>query len=247
MANEKQPSMPLIDGLDVDITRVVDEPTVISELLELDGREILELGCGRAVNTRAIAEDGEDRAILALEVDERQHALNLQIEDLENVSFAMGGAEEIPTADQRFDAVFLFKSLHHVPADLMPAAMREIARVLRLGGYAYVSEPLFRGSFNDCLRLFHDESQVRSQAFAAIESAVSEQLFVSVSQTFFLAPVHFASFEEFERLVIGTTHSNHVLSDEVYAQVRERFSAYASATGVQFEQPMRVDLLQRLI
>lgn len=247
MADSKQPSKALVDGLDVEIRRLIDEPTVISELLELDGREILELGCGRAVNTRAIAAAGQNRTMLALEVDERQHALNLQIEDLGNVTFALGGAEKIPAADQSFDAVFLFKSLHHVPADLMQPAMREIARVLRPGGYAYVSEPLFRGSFNDCLRLFHDESEVRSQAFAAITSAVRDGQFVSVSQTFFLAPVHFANFEEFERLVIGTTHSNHVLSDEVYAQVRERFATYVGANGVQFEQPIRVDLLQRLI
>ena len=80
-----------------------------------------------------------------------------------------------------------------------------------------------------------------------LSDSVSERLFVSVSQTFFLAPVHFASFEEFERLVIGTTHSNHVLSDDVYTQVRERFAAYAGVDGVQFEQPIRVDLLQRLI
>ncbi|MGK0203737.1 MAG: hypothetical protein ACI9S9_002817, partial [Planctomycetota bacterium] len=129
--------------------------------------------------------------------------------------------------------------------DLMQSAMAEIARVLRPGGHAYVSEPLFRGSFNDCLRLFHDESQVRSQAFAAVTLAVDEGRFTSVSQTFFLAPVRFADFEEFERLVIGTTHSNHMLSDEVYAQVRERFAGYAGADGVQFEQPIRVDLLQR--
>lgn len=245
MADPKQPGTTLVDGLDVEISRNIDEPTVIGELLELDDKQILELGCGRAIHTRAIAEAGSNRTVLALEVDERQHALNLQIEDLSNVTFALGGAEQIPAADQSFDAVFLFKSLHHVPAELMDSSMREIARVLRPGGHAYVSEPLFRGSFNHCLRLFHDESYVRSQAFAAVTSAVSAGLFASVSQTFFLAPVHFASFAEFERLVIGTTHSNHVLSDEVYAQVRERFASYAGADGVQFEQPIRVDLLQR--
>mgnify|MGYP003648182667 FL=1 len=245
MADSNQPGTALVDGLDLDIARVVDESVVIAELLDLDGKQILELGCGRAQHTRAIAEAGHGRTMLALEVDERQHALNLQIEDLSNVTFALGGAEQIPAADQSFDAVFLFKSLHHVPVELMQPAMAEIARVLRPGGHAYVSEPLFRGSFNECLRLFHDESYVRGQAFEAITSAVAAGQLQSVSQTFFLAPVRFASFEEFAQLVIAATHSNHQLSPELFEQVRQRFASYAGPTGVQFEQPIRVDLLRR--
>lgn len=245
MHDELQPEAPLLDGLDLDIPRVVDEATVIGELLELDGKEILELGCGRAVHTRKIAEGGYGRTVLALEVDERQHALNLEIDDLDNVTFALGGAERIPAADQSFDVVFLFKSLHHVPVESMPIAMTEIARVLRPGGLAYVSEPLFRGALNECLRLFHDESRVRAAAFDAIVSAVRSGRFESVSQTFFLAPVAFDGFAEFERLVIRATHSNHVLSDETYAQVKDRFEGFSTPEGSHFKQPIRVDLLRR--
>lgn len=239
------PPTPLVDGLDLDITRVVDELVVVEELLDLDDKQMLELGCGRAKNTRAIALGGRDRRLLALEVDETQHAINAQIDDLPNVQFALGGAEQIPAADASCDIVFLFKSLHHVPVTSMPAAMAEIVRVLRPGGMAYISEPLFRGAFNDCLRLFHDESRVRQRAFAAITSVVASANMSSVSQTFFLAPVAFADFADFEHLVIRATHSNHVLSDEVFAQVRARFASYEGDGGVLFEQPIRVDLLQK--
>lgn len=245
MSHRTPPSAPLVDGLDLDITRIVDEPVVVEQLLDLNAKEILELGCGGATNTRAIAQAGRDRRLLALEVDETQHAINVEIDDLPNVQFALGGAEQIPVADASYDVVFLFKSLHHVPVASMPAAMAEIARVLRPGGFAYISEPLFRGAFNECLRLFHDESGVRRQAFLAITSAVACASLNSVSQTFFLTPVVFADFAEFEQLVIGTTHSNHVLSDEVFAQVRERFATYKREDGVRFEQPIRVDLLQK--
>lgn len=235
----------LVDGLDRAIARVVDEVQVAHELLDLDHKQILELGCGGAKNTRAIAAAGLHREVLALEVDERQHALNLQITGLDNVTFALGGAERIPLADQSCDVVFLFKSLHHVPVELMSRALQEIARVLRPGGYAYVSEPLFRGDFNECLRLFHDESQVRQAAFAAIVNAVRSGLLHSASQTFFLSPVAFASFDDFAQQVIAVTYSHHVLSDELLAQVRAKFDSYAGEQGVQFEQPIRIDLLQR--
>jgi len=244
--SEPNESVPvLVDGLAVDITRVVDELQVVDELLELDGKQILELGCGRAENTRAMAEAGSNRRIRALEVDSRQHELNLQIAGLANVTFALGGAERIPQEDASCDVVLLFKSLHHVPVECMQRAMQEIARVLRPGGYAYVSEPLFRGEFNECLRLFHDESRVRREAFGAILAAVIGGTLRSVSQTFFLAPVAFADFAEFEQMVIGATHSNHVLSDELLAQVREKFASYAGVDGAHFQQPIRVDLLQR--
>jgi len=234
----------LVDGLALDITREVAESVIIDELLDLDGKLILELGCGRAVHTRAIAEAGRDRQVLALEVDETQHALNLQIDDLPNVRFALGGAEEIPAADASQDVVFLFKSLHHVPGHLMAAALQEVARVLKPGGFAYVSEPLFRGPLNECLRLFHDEQAVRREAFAAITAAVDLHVLESVSQTFFLAPVHFADFAEYERLVIGATHSEHIVTDEVRVQVQERFAKHVGADGANFAQPIRVDLLR---
>lgn len=245
MVDPRDSSTALVDGLGLDITRVVDESVVIEELLDLDGKQILELGCGRAKNTRAIAQSGIGRTVLALEVDQRQHELNLQTDGLSNVTFALGGAEAIPAADASCDVVFLFKSLHHVPIVSMPIAMAEITRVLKPGGYAYVSEPLFRGRFNECLRLFHDESLVRDAAFQAIKSSVRSGQLDSVQQTFFLAPVCFTSFDEFEHLVIRATHSDHVLSDDLLGAVRRRFLDYAGPEGVIFEQPIRVDLLRR--
>jgi 2-methylisocitrate lyase-like PEP mutase family enzyme len=67
----------------------------------------------------------------------------------------------------------MFKSLHHVPVPLMDQALAEIRRVLKPGGLAYISEPVFAGEFNEVLRLFHDESIVRREAFSAIERAVA--------------------------------------------------------------------------
>jgi ubiquinone/menaquinone biosynthesis C-methylase UbiE len=238
-------SSSLIDGLDLEITRVAEDLAVVEESLDLDGKHILELGCGRAKNTRAIAEAGCGRSLLALEVDQAQHEINLRVRDLPNVTFAIGGAEQIPVEDASHDVVFLFKSLHHVPVANMPDAMREIARVLRPGGYAYIAEPLFRGSFNDCLRLFHDEEYVRREAFGAITASVASGLMESAAQEFFLSPLQFADFAEFEQLVIGATHSSHVLDDELLARVREKFAAHEGGDGARFEQPIRVDLLRR--
>ncbi|MFK7742530.1 MAG: class I SAM-dependent methyltransferase [Planctomycetota bacterium] len=236
------------DGLQRVIERVSDEQAIVRELLALDGCRILELGCGRAQHTRAIALGGAGRDVLALEVDEIQHRQNLEIADLPNVRFALGAAESIPAPDDSFDVVFLFKSLHHVPVPVMDRAMVEIARVLGPGGFAYISEPLYRDDYNDLLRIFHDERDVRQQASEAVDRALQSGLLELVSQTFFRAPLHFANLAEFERRVVAATHSDHRLDAAQQAAVRAQFERSAGGLGendgVTFAQPIRVDLLR---
>lgn len=221
------------------------EPEVFEDLLELDHTHILELGCGAARLTRLIAEAGAGRRITALEVDRIQHDKNLAIDDLPNVQFGLAGAEAIPLDGASVDRVFMFKSLHHVPVELMDQAMAEIARVLRPGGLLYVSEPIYAGAFNDILKLFNDEQRVREAAFAATQRAVQQGLFTLRQQVFFRSPVRFADFAEFEQRIIGATHSEFKLSPEVYGEVKGRFALHQTAEGADFEQPIRVDLLQR--
>jgi ubiquinone/menaquinone biosynthesis C-methylase UbiE len=221
------------------------ETEVYHGLLSLDGKHILELGCGSAMITRDIAEKGENRRITALEVDEIAHADNLQITDLPNVDFMLAGAEDIPLDDETVDVAFMFKSLHHVPVDMMDQAMREIRRVLKPGGKLYVSEPVFAGDFNEILRLFHDERVVREAAFATLQRTIEDGLFGLVEEKFFLSPMMFESFEDFENRIIKVTHTHHELADDLYDRVKQEFMAHADEDGARFEMPIRVDLLEK--
>ncbi|HDH08194.1 MAG TPA: SAM-dependent methyltransferase, partial [Gammaproteobacteria bacterium] len=45
------------------------ESEIYNRMLSLDGKQILELGCGKAEITRDIATSGTDRKITSLEVD----------------------------------------------------------------------------------------------------------------------------------------------------------------------------------
>lgn len=227
------------------IERNCAEHEIYNELLMLDGKRILELGCGKAELTRAIANEGQNRNITALEVDERQHNKNLQISDLPNVSFQLGGAEAIPLGDQSQDIVFMFKSLHHVAENKLDQAMREIHRVLIPGGMAYISEPIFMGNLNDILRLFHDEEHVRQAAFDAIQRSIKKGLFSLASETFFNTTVRFENFADFENKLLNVTHTEHQLSDKIYSKVSSRFEQQLTESGAYFTTPMRVDLLRK--
>ena len=221
------------------------EADIYNRLLALDNKHILELGCGSAAITRDIASAGSGRKVTALEVDEIAHAANLQIADLPNVTFGLAGAQAIPLGDATVDVVLMFKSLHHVPLNQMDMAMGEIRRVLKPGGLAYISEPVFAGAFNEILRLFHDESRVREAAFNAVKKAVDEGLFELVDEVFFNSPMRFDSFADFENRILKVTHTHHQLTDEVYAQVKQRFEQHLGDDGAQFLMPIRVDLLRR--
>ena len=224
---------------------VCPETEIYNRLLTLDNKHILELGCGSAEITRNIATSGAGRKITALEVDEIAHAKNLQIADLPNVTFAIAGAQEIPLADASVDVVFMFKSLHHVPLDLMDQSLREISRVLKPGGLAYISEPVFAGDFNEILRLFHDEQKVRAAAFNTVKKAVDAGLFNLVEETFFNSPMKFESFAAFENKVLKVSHTNHTLDEKIYQQVKQGFAHHLKDDGAHFLMPIRVDLLQR--
>lgn len=221
------------------------EAEIYNHLLSLDGKHILELGCGSAEITRNIATSGSDRKITALEVDQIAYEKNLQITDLANVTFVLSGAENIPLEDESVDVVFMFKSLHHVPLDLMQPAMHEIWRVLKPGGLAYISEPVFAGDFNEVLRLFHDEQKVREAAFETVKKAVDKGLFKLVKETFFNSPMRFENFAEFENNTIKATHTDHDLDETLYELVKKRFEQHLGDDGAHFLMPIRVDLLQK--
>jgi SAM-dependent methyltransferase len=206
----------------------------------------LELGCGAAFTTRRLAEAFPELRITAMEVDRTQHDKNLAIDDLPNVRFVYGGAEAIDLPDGSVDTVVMLKSLHHVPVDLMPQALREIARVLRPGGLAYISEPVYAGEFNAILRLFNDERTVREAAFEAIRTVVDGGLLDLDEEIHFLSPSRFEGFAEFERRIIGATHSSFDIDDALLQQIRDAFMPHVDANGIaEFRSPLRVDLLRK--
>jgi len=227
--------------------RTSTELDVMAELLPLEGARVLELGCGRAWMTRYLAENHAVSHIVATEVDRIQHEKNQAISDLPNVSFVFGGAESIAQPDASIDIVLMLKSLHHVPEELMQTALAEISRVLKPGGLAYISEPLYRGDFNKILSLFNDEKIVRIAAFEAIKDAVASGMLESADEYFFESPGHFADWDDFEQRIINVTHTDHAIDADLYAKIKSAFMQHIGTDGAHFMRPSRVNLLRKLL
>ncbi len=225
------------------IEKICKEADIYNSVFDFDGKQILELGCGSAPHVRKIAEAHPSCHIDACEVDKIQHEKNLNSDAPSNLTFKEAGAQEIPAEDKSYDIVFMFKSLHHVPMDLMDQALKEVKRVLKPGGMAYISEPIFDGAYNDIMRIFHDEKEVRELAFAAVQRAVDSNLMNLKEEIFFKSEMKKESFPAFKEEIENRTFVEHKLDDDTWAKVQEKFEKNMTPNGAIFQQPHRVDLL----
>ena len=225
---------------------ITDELELLDSLVGLhQGPRIIELGCGAAQLSRSLLARFASCEVSALEVDERQHTKNL-LQPEARLHFLQAGAQAIPFAADQFDLALMLKSLHHIPLELIDQALAEVHRVLRPGGLLYVSEPVFAGTHNEIMRLFHDEEQVRAAALLALQQAVASGAWEQVSEVFFDVPVRYRDFAEFAQRLIAITYLDHQLDAATLSAVRERFEPHMGADGAYFERPMRVNLLRKM-
>lgn len=226
---------------------VTDEAAFMREHLPLQGARVAELGCGRADLARKLLREHGVAEVIGFEVDARQHAANLAAQPVQGLRFVARGAQDTGLPTGSVDGVMMLKSLHHVPVELLDQAMDEVGRVLRPGGWFYISEPVYAGEFNDIVKLFHDEGEVRACAYAAIQRAPARGKLAWEKQYVFDAPLHFRDFEDFVNKIVRVTHSDMAFfQGEVEREVCERFSRHIGATGAHFVRQMRIDLMRAL-
>ena len=96
---------------------------------------ILDYGCGDGINTRLLAQLGCKRVV------SMDNSLRLLLAGRPQYPVAADGYRT-PFADGAFDIVLVDGVLHHLDADI---ALREIARILRLGGKLCIVEPAASG------------------------------------------------------------------------------------------------------
>ncbi|MGQ9625434.1 MAG: methyltransferase domain-containing protein [Anaerolineae bacterium] len=101
--------------------------------VSLEGRRVLDLGCGVGMYTAAFRR--YTHSVYGLEIDfsRAQEAAE------KSAGVVLAQAEELPFAGASFDVVFSHEVLEHVRDDR--AAVREAARVLRPGGHLVIFVP----------------------------------------------------------------------------------------------------------
>ncbi|MDD4096620.1 MAG: class I SAM-dependent methyltransferase [Oscillospiraceae bacterium] len=103
---------------------------------------ILDLGTGTGYLGFSIAEKYEDGTVIGLDVVEnalKKNTKRAEEEGLTNIRFISYDGMKFPFGDETFDLVVTRYSLHHFP--IINDAFKEICRVLKPGGYLFLSDP----------------------------------------------------------------------------------------------------------
>lgn len=211
---------------------------IASALLPLKDSDILSITSGGGDIAPAIAAAVKSATVTVLEID----GASDDPPPLSNLAFKPGAADRIPAEDESFDVVIVNGVLSRVPDDRRTAALREIRRVLRPGGLAYIAEPAPGGAFNEITRVFKDEKQARLAAFDLVRDTVASGAMALVSQKFFQMPLVLADFAAVER---GFVPPDARPSGAQKAEAQKKFERHTGPKGATFQVPMRIDLLRK--
>jgi len=104
--------------------------------INLNGSEILDVGCGSGYSTRLLKSKYNPKEIIAFDFMSEQIELARQRDP--NTNYFVGDVANINLSSNKFDAVFVFGVLHHVPE--WKKGLQEIYRVIKPKGIFLVEE-----------------------------------------------------------------------------------------------------------
>jgi SAM-dependent methyltransferase len=111
-------------------------------LSEINGRKILDVGCGFGRLTLDVARKNPDSEVFGIDIHDAQTGqarMNSEAFEIKNVEFRTASAYDLPFEDGSFEMIYSFFMLHHL--DEIPKGLSEIRRVLQKEGRYLATEP----------------------------------------------------------------------------------------------------------
>jgi ubiquinone/menaquinone biosynthesis C-methylase UbiE len=230
----------------IEQARISTNTEIAGELLNLNGKNVVDVGCGEGRFTRFLAQSAAQVSGLDINQVSLDRARAKAREEGIDVDWRQGRAEEMPFTDESLDLVVFSNSLHHVAMADMVAALQEAARVLKPVGELYIMEPVADGNYFEATRLVNDESIVRNKAIAAIHEVGSKD-FEPITEVTYHARRSFDSYEEYATEQAARSDKRKRLFAEKDDEIRTNFLAAAQHKDgkLAFEQIFRVNLLRK--
>ena len=229
-------------GVDVPAAPEREHADVLADHLALNGKAILDVGCGAGRITRIMAQLGAD--VIGIDPGDRQLARARAAGQVCGESYVRGTAEQLPSETGTIDIVVFFNSLHHVPIDQLERALTEAHRVLKPSGRVYFAEPLAQGPQFELNKPFNDETEVRAKAYEAI-MASGIQGFEHLHETVYRTDSHFKDFEAYREISTSVNPARETYFGKNDTTLRQRFEDWGEhrADGWHFPQYSRINIL----
>lgn len=131
------------------------------------GCEILEIGCGGGAGARLILDKFKPAQLYLSDLDAgmvRRAYTYASAKNLSNAHVCQADATDLPFGNGRFDAVFGFGFLHHVPQ--WRTSLADVVRILKPGGAYYLVEfypQLYQNIITKHLLLHPEFNRFKSQ------------------------------------------------------------------------------------
>ena len=219
--------------------------SVLNEVLDLKGLKIADIGSGAGEMVRYMTRQGA--RVTGLECGELQLEKARSFPTEGDEVYLEGVGQELPFDDDSFDVVTFFNSLHHVPLEHMAGALAEATRVVKPGGSVYVGEPIASGRGFELNAPIDDETSVRASAYDAIRNAATHGL-KQVREIFYDTVYHYENFAAFKDKMIRIDPGRRAPFEAIEDDLRSNFEqlGIADEAGIRFDQPMRVNVLQKV-
>lgn len=217
---------------------------VLTVTLDLRDKKVVDVGCGEGHLVRLMTRHGAKA--FGVECNPQQLEMAHSEKPVGGEVYYAGKGEALPFDDGSVDVVVFFNSLHHVATDAMSQALGEAARVLKSGGQLYVCEPIAEGPHFDLMRPVHDETIERAKAYEAVQGAAA--LGLSAEDEFtYIHPAKHKDFGQFKDRMLRINPHRSDDFEALEADLREAFTRLGQPDkdGFTFDQPMRVNLLQK--
>ena len=136
----------------------------IEELVRLENKRLLEVGCGDGNLTALLAHRTQE--ITAIDPD--KSSIDAARSKVPGVNFLVGSGENLDFTGNSFDIILFSYSLHH---QNYVDAMAEAWRVVRHDGRILIIEPNHKGEFNRLVSIFEpQETPLLKKTFEFITS-----------------------------------------------------------------------------
>jgi ubiquinone/menaquinone biosynthesis C-methylase UbiE len=121
----------------------------------LEGKEVLDIGCGMGFRTVGIAKKGVKSVVgIDLDQDRIRQANNLARDlSIHNINFIFMNAQSLAFPDSSFDLVIADEMIHHV--ENLPKVIGEVSRVIKRGGIMVISDHNKYSLFSELVRFIY--------------------------------------------------------------------------------------------